>query len=438
MGGKNMANKLDLIATGDLFLTRRLPKGGYEGFSELRDVIMQHDVRFNNLEMTFHDKEGYPAAQSGGTWAMMESKALDDVLEFGFNLFTTANNHTGDYGEGGILATIKHLKERDMVFSGSGRNLAEASKPCYLEIKNNRVALISVSSTFSEASRAGGQSIEMAGRPGLSPLRYTKKFHVDPEHFGMVKKIVEVSGVNWNIERAVKAGYWKPLPEGLLPFDLEGYFVLDETNWIETVPHQGDMNRIISEIKEAKNQADVVLVSFHHHEYADNDTAIPAMFLETFARTCIDEGADAVIGHGPHELQGIELYKDGVIFYSVGNFLFEAENVSLQPYDAYENRGMPLDTKVGAYMDNRSRNGTIGYGVDKNIWRAVMAGWTMEDGKLSQIRLYPIELGMELKRSQKGVPRLAGEDILEYLQTLCDRYNTKIRIENGIGYIDIK
>ena len=125
-----MSNKLDLIATGDLFLTRRLPKGGYEGFAELRDVIMQHDVRFNNLEMTFHDKEGYPAAVSGGTWAMMESKALDDVLEFGFNLFTTANNHTGDYGEGGILATIKHLKEHDMVFSGSGRNLAEASKPC--------------------------------------------------------------------------------------------------------------------------------------------------------------------------------------------------------------------------------------------------------------------------------------------------------------------
>ena len=57
-----MGNKLDLIATGDLFLTRRLPKGGYEGFAELRDVIMQHDVRFNNLEMTFHDKEGNPAA----------------------------------------------------------------------------------------------------------------------------------------------------------------------------------------------------------------------------------------------------------------------------------------------------------------------------------------------------------------------------------------
>lgn len=433
-----MSNKLDLIATGDLFLTRRLPKGGYEGFSELRDVIMQHDVRFNNLEMTFHDKEGYPAAESGGTWAMMESKALDDVLEFGFNLFTTANNHTGDYGEGGILATIKHLKERDMVFSGSGRNLAEASKPCYLETKDNRVALISVSSSFSEASRAGGQSIEMEGRPGLSPLRHTTRFHVDPQHYAMAEKLIEVTGVNRYLNKGIQNGYRNPFPEGMLPFGQEGYLILDETNWVETVPHKGDMDRIISEIKEAKNQADVVLISFHHHEYPGYDLSVPAMFHETFARACIDAGADVVIGHGPHVLQGIELYKDGVIFYSVGNFLFETENVSLQPYDAYENRGMPLDTKVGAYMDNRSRNGTIGYGVDKNIWRAVMAGWTMEDGKLSQIRLYPIELGMELKRSQKGVPRLAGEAVLEYLQTLCDRYNTKIRIENGIGYIDIK
>lgn len=431
-------NKLDLIATGDLFMTRRLPKDGYEGFEEVRDIIMQHDVRFNNLEMTFHDKEGTPAAVSGGTWAMMESNALNDVLEFGFNLFTTANNHTGDYGEGGVLATIKHLKERDMVFSGSGRNLAEASKPCYLETKNNRVALISVSASFSEASRAGGQSLEMEGRPGLSPLRHTNRYHVDQEHFEMVEEILRVSGINWAQERSIKTGYANPYPEGVLPFGTIGQFVLDETNWIETVPNPKDMKRIIAEIKEAKNQADVVLVTFHHHIYADNDTTVPAMFLETFARTCIDEGADAVIGHGPHELQGIELYKDGVIFYSVGNFLFETENVSLQPYDAYDNRGMSQETKVGEYMDNRSKNGTVGYCVEENIWRAVMAGWTMEDGRLTQIRLYPIELGMHMPRSQKGRPRMAGEDVLEYFQTLCDRYGTKIRIENGVGYIDVK
>ena len=64
--------------------------------------------------MTFHNQEGYPAAVSGGTWAMMEPEALDDVKRFGFNLYNTANNHSGDYGQEGVLATIRHLKERDM------------------------------------------------------------------------------------------------------------------------------------------------------------------------------------------------------------------------------------------------------------------------------------------------------------------------------------
>ncbi len=45
------------------------------------------------------------------------------------------------------------------------------------------------------------------------------------------------------------------------------------------------------------------------------------MFLETFSRRCVDAGADAVIGHGPHELRGIEIYHGAPIFYSLGNFL---------------------------------------------------------------------------------------------------------------------
>jgi poly-gamma-glutamate capsule biosynthesis protein CapA/YwtB (metallophosphatase superfamily) len=41
-----------------------------------------------------------------------------------------------------------------------------------------------------------------------------------------------------------------------------------------------------------------------------------------FAHALIDGGADAVIGHHPHVLQGIELYKRGVIAYSLGNLVF--------------------------------------------------------------------------------------------------------------------
>ena len=88
-----MENKtLKVIATGDMFITRRIAKEGYEGFDQIRDCIMAHDVKFSNLEMTFHRQEGYPAAVSGGTWAMMDPEALDDVQRFGFNLYNTANN----------------------------------------------------------------------------------------------------------------------------------------------------------------------------------------------------------------------------------------------------------------------------------------------------------------------------------------------------------
>lgn len=93
---------LRVIATGDMFITRRIPREGYEGFEQVRDCIMGHDVKFSNLEMTFHRQEGYPAAVSGGTWAMMAPEALDDVQRFGFNLYNTANNHSGDYGQEGF------------------------------------------------------------------------------------------------------------------------------------------------------------------------------------------------------------------------------------------------------------------------------------------------------------------------------------------------
>ena len=429
---------LKVIATGDMFITRRIPKEGYEGFEQIRDCIMEHDVKFSNLEMTFHNQEGYPAAVSGGTWAMMDPEALDDVQRFGFNLYNTANNHSGDYGQEGVVATIRHLRERDMVFSGTGRNLGEASRACYLETRKARVALISVSSSFHEAARAGGQSHEMVGRPGLNPLRFQTRYHVDQAHYQMVEELVRVTKVNAGNEFSIKNGYSNPFDPGTLPFGPAGTFVLDESNWTESVPNSEDMKRITDEIKEARRQADVVFVSFHGHECDGEDTTVPSMFLETFSKACIDAGAHVVIGHGPHELRGIEVYKGGVIFYSLGNFLFETETVGLQPYDAYINRKMPLDTKVGSYMDNRSKNGTAGYGVLENIWRSVMAAWTMEDGKVTQVQLYPISLGLHDPRPQKGVPRMTGDEkVLAYLQQLSDRYHTQIRIEDGVGYIDL-
>lgn len=425
------------LATGDAFITRPFPEGGYEGFEAVRDLICRYDVRFSNLEMTFHNQEGCPAAVSGGTWAMAEPELLDSMRSYGFNLYNTANNHSCDYSHGGVLGTIAHLRERGMVFAGTGRNLAEASKPCYLETKKARVALIGASATFHESGMAGGQSGEVGGRPGLNPLRFETVYHVRRENYEKAASLAALTKINASMENSIKNGYKNPPKEGVLPFGIY-QFELDEKDWIESRPNETDMVRIEAEIQEAKKQADVVLVSIHAHESDTENMKIPAMFLETAARRWVDAGADAVIGHGPHELRGIEIYHDRPIFYSLGNFLFETETVGLQPLEAYVNKKMPPETKVGAYMDQRSKNGTSGYGVLWEIWHSVMAGWTMENGKVTQIQLYPISLGMECPRSQKGVPVLTrDEETLQYLAGLSASYGTRIDIKDGVGYINL-
>lgn len=428
-------NKTTFIAAGDAFMTRRLPEGGYEGFEELKACISKHDVKFLNLESTFHNYEGYPAEESGGTWAVSDPRTLDDMKQFGFNIFTTANNHSGDFGEGGVLATIRHLQERDMVFSGTGKDLGDAAKPCYLETRGARIAMISCSATFAPASRAGAQSANMVGRPGLNPLRYSQIYHLDAAHFAMAQEVAHMSGVNAWDEKMVRNGYYMPPKEGTLSIGPKK-FVRDDRCWVESFPNEQDMKRIEEEIIEAKRQADVVLVSVHNHALDGAENTEVPRFLEIFSRRCIDAGANVIIGHGPHELQGIELYKEGLIFYSVGNFIFQTETVEFQPWDAYANRNMPLDTKVGAYMDERSGNGTKGYCVQWPIWNAVMPSWTMEDGKITQVKLYPVELGMDKPRSQKGVPVMNhSNETLEYLQKISTCYGTKIEIADGVGTI---
>ena len=427
--------EMTFIATGDSFITRRIPEGD-EAQRALRDIIARHDVKFTNLEMTFHNMEGTPAAESGGTWAMADPRCLDDMRGYGFNLYTTANNHSGDYGEGGVMATIRHLRERDMVFSGTGANLAEASRPCYLETRRGRVALISASSSFSTSSAAGPQSGEAPGRPGLSPLRYKTTYHVTKTYFDMIQELAGATGINAMEDYAIRLGYALPKQEGVQA--LGRYrFVLDEENRVVSEPQERDMARIEAEIREARRQADVVLVSIHAHETDYGDFAVPAGFLETFSRRCVDAGAAVVIGHGPHELRGIECYNGGLILYSLGNFIFQTETVSLQPGDAFEGKGLPPGTKVGEYMDLRSKKGTVGYPSMENIWRSVMAAWTIRDGKLAQVQLYPISLGFQRERTVRGTPVLAEDDgVLAYLAELSRPYGTQIRICDGIGYID--
>jgi poly-gamma-glutamate synthesis protein (capsule biosynthesis protein) len=74
-----------------------------------------------------------------------------------------------------------------------------------------------------------------------------------------------------------------------------------------------------ADIRQAKKSADYVIVSFH---WGTEGAETPKPYQVAAGHKAIDAGADIVIGHHPHVLQGIEYYGPGIIFYSLGNFAF--------------------------------------------------------------------------------------------------------------------
>lgn len=77
-----------------------------------------------------------------------------------------------------------------------------------------------------------------------------------------------------------------------------------------------------NDLKKLEGKSDLIFVSIHSgSEYSSR----PNKRQKDFARSAIDLGVNVVIGHHPHVLQPMEFYKDGLIFYSLGNFVFDQE-----------------------------------------------------------------------------------------------------------------
>lgn len=116
--------------------------------------------------------------------------------------------------------------------------------------------------------------------------------------------------------------------------------------------------RVITEL-DAK--CDLVLVSFHggaeglnaQHVKDETETYYGENRgnLVQFSRTVIDAGADLVIGHGPHVLRGVDIYKDRLVIYSLGNFLTHG-NVNIR--DVRGNSAImdiEIDLETGALVE---------------------------------------------------------------------------------------
>jgi len=255
---------------GDVLIHRDNP---IEVFEEVRGIIKAPQIVFANLEGAYTDYPDPPL----GTPAAVAPPAhnLDAFAKAGFSVMSMANNHILDGGPKAMLETRARLRSQGVVTCGAGANLREAREPAVVEVNDLRVAFLAYASMFPVGYDAREAS------PGIAPLRA------------------------YNLYREISPGAYRP---GTMPF-------------VTTVPDEGDQEKLIADIKGAKESSDIVVASFHWGDYlrpfhiTDHE--------KRTARLCIDHGVDAVIGHHHHALRGMEWYRGKPILYGLGHFVFD-------------------------------------------------------------------------------------------------------------------
>lgn len=433
-GATTLTAPFTFVAAGDSILLR--PVSVYEhdpGFAGVRALVRSGDVAFTNFEFNVFDLRQFkptPQAEHGGLWVHAGPAQASELKWIGFSMVSRANNHAMDDGVEGLVETSAVLDRVGLVFAGVGNNLGEARQPAYLQTPLGRVAMISTASSFTPLSRASHARDDLKGRPGVSALRWTRHVYLDPPSFA-------------SLQRAIGQMQLVPLPTPFSDERMNFYgteYLKGDRNRVELVADDRDVQEILAEVRSARRQADFVFVTIHAHE-PSNESELPADFLPAFARACIDAGADMFIGHGPHQLRGIEIYRQRPIFYSLGNFAFQYRSLEPLSSDAYELYKVdPFRGTVGDLYD-AVKDTPIGF-KQEVWWQSAIAVSHFDGGALTSVELHPIDLGTALPSPQKGTPRIAdatlSKTVLDRLARMSKPYGTTIAQQNGVGVIAVK
>lgn len=252
------------MAVGGDVMLDRIPAAA-RPFSKIAPVLKSASVAIVNLEVPL---TSINAPTPRKTAADIKAKRqfvlrastghVADMREAGIDIVSLANNHIMDHGAGGLAESRSVLEAAGIRFAGAGANLASAKRPALFQVRNGpKVALISFLSFMSDTS-------------------------------------------NWKCTPATDKS------PGLAALVFGGSVDKD------------DREVIVRHVSRAKVAGEFVAVAIH---WGIEKTTIPTPYQVSLGRAFIDAGADVVLGHHPHVLQGAELYRGKPIFYSLGNLI---------------------------------------------------------------------------------------------------------------------
>ena len=346
--------------------------------------LLKGDVIFTNFEATVVEKG--QSLQDGRFLSPPE--ALDALKALGFNLLALSDNHSFDLKVSGIQNTLREVKSRNIVHAGIGNNLEEATAPGYLKTQKGTVALVAMASGL---IAEGGSATTT--RPGVNELR-------------------------------IEAGGKPNESTTLLPAEPGNE------------PNTEDKQRILGNIREARQHADFVVVYEHNHVFLNRpfgalfgeelpERLAPADWLKKWTHEEIDAGADIIVMHGAPLIHGVEIYRNRPIFYDLGNFIFNVPPTNVQ-----------LDEPIN--------------------WESVVAHVEFQGKNLQSVAFQPIAMNKigqgepdlhdehtnNLFLQTRGLPKPATGDqaryILERLADASRPFGTKLEVKGDTAEINLR
>lgn len=444
-----MNQRQSIALTGDTLITRPISIFTEKEYLDLHQILCRADAVFTNFDSNIHRYLDDPHHQqpSAGTYMTSEPALLDELRWLNVNLVACGSTHADDYGPKGIMDTIREFDAVGIVHAGSGRHLAEARSPGYLDTANGRIALLAATGSFHHGARAGEQRADTLGWPGVNGIRSKTVYRVDAAAFESIRHL----GRNIGWEKAKERAHFQgdAYLDGDAIYDFLGHsFELAETFGQTTIANGYDIEANLRCVRNARKFSDRIVASLHCHEQggptlftANRRSQIEDMadFVVDYGRRCLDAGADIFVAHGPQLPLAVEIYNGKPLFHGLGTFIFQIETVKHLPSECYERYGLDGSALPGDFLEHRYQGGTRGHTGEASQWEQVFAVVNYERDVLVNITLYPLDLGFEKPASQRGRPVLAGPEmggrILDRMKRLSAKFGTDIRIQNNTGII---
>lgn len=254
-----------LLMVGDLVLDE---PNANQYFEYAKGVLNTGDFVIGHVEVP-HTTRG--SEQSTDVPAPpSDPENLGALKEAGFNMASLAGNHLYDCGKEGIEDTMATLHSLGVKTAGAGMNIVEARKPAILAQSGLKVGLASYNCV---GPREGWATSKKAG---CAYVRILTHYELDQSTPGAPPSI----------------------------------YTFAEPQSLQTM---------VEDIRRLREECDILVVALHKgvgHTRAHLD-----MYEYPVSYAAIDAGADVVIGHHAHIMQGIEIYRNKPIYHGLGNFV---------------------------------------------------------------------------------------------------------------------